>query len=242
MRLKRKELNVIPQNAGSARRFFTCEPGEPGVRPHGGSDPPWGLTPIILVFCIWGLTPMVDAAPLATHTAPSAAALAPSFPAPKVTVSVVKSRDGFIVDATLEVAAAPATVWDVFTDFEHMTAIVTNLTYSHVLSSNGNVWVVQQKGEAKFGLLSYPFESVREIRTEPMKRMMSKNISGTFKSMESELQLIPTAFGPSVKYHAEGIADSIFAKLFGLSFMRHEFEEQFTAMAVEMQKRQMAAK
>ena len=104
------------------------------------------------------------------------------------------------------------------------------------------MWVVQQKGEAKFGLLSYPFESVREIRTEPMKRMMSKNISGTFKSMESELQLIPTAFGTSVKYHAEGIADSIFAKLFGLSFMRHEFEEQFTAMAVEMQKRQMAAK
>jgi len=241
MRQRRKELNAIPQNAGSVRRFLHVNL-EPGVRPHGGSDPPWGLTPIILVLCIWGLTPIGDAAPLPPHNAPSVAAPASSLPAPKVTVSVVRNGEGFIVDAAFEVAATPDTVWDVFTDFEHMTGIVTNLTYSHVLSRNDNVWVVQQKGEAKFGLLSYPFESVREIRIEPMKRMMSKNISGTFKSMESELQLIPTASGTSVKYHAEGIADSIFAKLFGLSFMHHEFEEQFTAMAVEMQKRQMAAK
>ena len=241
MRQRRKELNAIPQNAGSVRRFLHVNL-EPGVRPHGGSEPPWGLTPIILVLCIWGLTPIGDAAPLPPHNAPSVAAPASSLPAPKVTVSVVRNGEGFIVDAAFEVAATPDTVWDVFTDFEHMTGIVTNLTYSHVLSRNGNVWVVQQKGEAKFGLLSYPFESVREIRIEPMKRMMSKNISGTFKSMESELQLIPTASGTSVKYHAEGIADSIFAKLFGLSFMHHEFEEQFTAMAVEMQKRQMAAK
>jgi carbon monoxide dehydrogenase subunit G len=222
MRQKRKASNATLQNAGLARRFFT-----------------YGL-----LLCVCGLTPIGYAAPLVPHatTSTDVAAPAPFIPAPKVTVSVVKNGDVFTVDATLEVAVAPVLVWDVLTDFDHMANIVTNLTSSRVESRAGNVWIVQQKGEAKFGLLSFPFESVREVRVEPIRRMLAKNISGTLKRMESELQIIPTASGTQVKYRAEMVPDSFFAKLFGLSFIHREFEEQFTAMANEMQKRQALSK
>lgn len=180
------------------------------------------LFALFALFCFWGLTPVCQAAPASE---------------PKVAVAVVKNGETFIVDATLDVAVPPAVVWGVLTDFDHMTSIVSNLTYSRVMSREGNTWVVQQKGAARFGLLSFPFESEREIKLEPMRRVLAKNLSGTLKRMESEAQLIPTSAGTQVKYHAEVVPDSLLVELFGASFMRHEFEEQFSAMGREMLKR-----
>ena len=160
---------------------------------------------------------------------------------PRVTVAVVQSGEAFIVDATTEVQVPVRTAWQVLTDFDHMTSILGNLTSSRVIRRDGDTWIVQQEGIAKYGLLSFSFVSEREMRLEPMKRILARHLSGTLKRMESEATIIALDQGVQIKYHAESVPDSILARIFGASFARHEVEEQFRAMAREMLRRHASA-
>ena len=156
---------------------------------------------------------------------------------PDWTITVDKRGSTFIVDAHLDFAAPLRTAWEVFTDFDHMTAILSNLTASRIVSRTANTLVVQQEGLARYGFFSYPFTSEREIRLEPMKRIVARQLSGNARSFSSELQLSPGGNGTEVRYHAEMVPDSGIARTFGGPFIRHEIEEQFNAMAAEMTRR-----
>lgn len=158
---------------------------------------------------------------------------------PHIVVAVSQAGESFIVDALIEAPVSLRTAWDVLTDFSHMTAVLSNLTSSKVVSREGNTLIVRQEGVARYGLLSFAFQSEREIRLEPMKRILAKNLSGTAKRMESEARLSSAERGQGVqiKYRAEIVPDSTLARLFGASFVRHEVDEQFRFMAAEMMRR-----
>jgi uncharacterized membrane protein len=160
---------------------------------------------------------------------------------PKVAVNVGQSGEAFIVDATMDVQVPLRTAWEVLTDFEHMTSILGNLTSSKVIRRDGDTWIVRQEGVARYGLLSFSFVSEREIRMDPMKRILVKQLSGTLKHMESEAKIVAQDQGVQIKYHADSVPDSILARMFGASFVRHEVEEQMLAMGREMTRRQASA-
>lgn len=157
-----------------------------------------------------------------------------------IAVVVSKVDDAFLVDATIDVSVSLRTAWGVLVDFDHMTSIVSNLSSSKVLSRDGTTMLVKQEGVFRFGPFSYPFQSEREIHLEPMKRISAVNLSGTAKRMKSETELLQPDQGTGVKirYRAEMVPDSAFARLFGLSFVRHEVEEQFQLMVTEMNARE----
>ena len=156
---------------------------------------------------------------------------------PDWTVTVDKRGSTFVVDAHVDFPAPLRTAWEVLTDFDHMTAILSNLSASRIVSRTANTLLVQQEGLAKYGLFSYPFASEREIRLEPMKRIVARQLSGNARSFSSELQLSPGGSGTEVRYHAEMVPDSAIARTFGGPFIRHEIEEQFAALAAEMARR-----
>jgi hypothetical protein len=157
---------------------------------------------------------------------------------PKAAVTVEKSGEAFIVDATMEVPVSVETAWEVLTDFDHMASILGNLTSSKVIRHDGDVWLIRQEGVAKYGLFSFSFESEREIHLEPMKRVLAKNVSGTLKKMESEASIVPVDQGVQVKYHAEIVFDSVLGRIFGASFVRQEIEEQLLSITKEMLRRE----
>ncbi len=160
----------------------------------------------------------------------------------EVAVAVRESGDAFIVQATIRPPVSLRTAWDVLVDFDHMVGILSNLTASKVVSRNGDVLIVKQEGVARFGIFSFPFTAEREIRIEPQKRIVTKNLSGTLRRMESELRLVPAgADGVRIEYRAEFAFDSIIAGLFGVSFLNHEVEEQFQSIVAEMMRRQAQA-
>ena len=157
----------------------------------------------------------------------------------EVAVAVSESGDGFVVQATIRPPVSLRTAWDVLIDFDHMASILSNLTASRVVSRNGNVLIVKQEGVARFGIFSYPFKAEREIRMEPPRQILARNLSGTLKRMESELQLIPgNAGGVRIEYRAEFAFDSIISGLFGVSFLSHEVDEQFQSIVAEMKRRE----
>ena len=90
-----------------------------------------------------------------------------------------------------------------------------------------------------FGIFSYAFKAEREIRMEPPRQILARNLSGTLKRMDSELQLIPgSAGGVRIEYRAEFAFDSIIAGLFGVSFLSHEVDEQFQSIVAEMKRQE----
>lgn len=156
---------------------------------------------------------------------------------PDVVVSIQKLGDTFVVEATLDIPVPVRTAWEVLTDFDQMAGILSNLTLSKVIRRRGNTLNVAQEGNARFGIFSYSFSSEREIRLEPMKRILARQLSGTARYFESEMGLSPTDRGTRLRYRAEIVPDSGLARTFGGSFIEHEVEEQLVAMAAEMVRR-----
>lgn len=157
--------------------------------------------------------------------------------APELTVTVDKRGKSFVVDASVDFAVPLPTAWEVLTDFDHMAAILSNLSSSQIVSRSEQTLVVRQEGVARFGIFSYPFASEREIRLKPMQRIVTRQLSGNAQSFVSELRVSPGEHGTAVRYHAEIVPDSVIARTFGAPFVRHEVEEQFTALAAEMARR-----
>ena len=165
----------------------------------------------------------------------------PSFAGEQeIEVSVREVGEAFVVEANFQAPVRARTAWNVLTDYEHMASILSNLESSKIASRDGNTLIVRQSGVARFGLFSYAFQVEREIRLEPMKRILTKNLSGSLKRMESEVMLTPSSqeSGVHVAYHGEFVFGSTLAGLFAQSFLRHEVEEQFQALVAEMRRRE----
>ncbi|MBL0168433.1 MAG: SRPBCC family protein [Propionivibrio sp.] len=156
---------------------------------------------------------------------------------PEILVGIEKSGEAFIVVARINLQVPLRTAWEVLTDFDNMTGILSNLASSKVVRRNGNTLIVDQEGSAHFGIFSYSFASEREIRLEPMKRIFARQISGNAKRFESELELSQTGLVTLIRYRAEVVPDSGIGRTFGGHFIQHEVEEQFTAMVAEMKRR-----
>lgn len=152
-------------------------------------------------------------------------------------VSVDKRGKSFVVDAAVDIPVPLRVAWEVLTDFEHMTSILSNLSASQIVSRNDRTLVVRQEGVARYGIFSYSFTSEREIRLKPMKKIIARQLSGNAQSFVSELRLAPGDDGTEVRYHAELVPGSAIARTFGAPFVKHETEEQFRALAAEMVRR-----
>ena len=138
----------------------------------------------------------------------------------------------------MRVPVSPRRAWEVLTDFDHMASIVSNLESSRITSRQGDSLRVHQEGTARYGLLSFHFESEREVHLEAMQRIVSRNLSGSAKQIDSEARLRALDGAVEITYHAEVVPDSVLARLFGTAFIRHEVEEQFREMTIEMRRRQ----
>ncbi len=160
-----------------------------------------------------------------------------------VVIDLQRRGDAFVVDAHLDVPVARRTAWDVLTDFDHMTTILSNLTSSRVVARDGGTLSVVQHGTVRYGFLSFPFSSEREVRLEPMRRIVARQISGTVKSFQSEMRLSRSERSENgvrlvrLDYQMEVVPDSSLARVFGASFVEHEVAEQLSALAAEMVRR-----
>lgn len=155
-------------------------------------------------------------------------------------VSVVIQREGettVTVDARLHAPVPPQEAWAVLTDFEHFADFVPNLQASRIVSKPGEMPRVEQKGKARFGLLSFSYESLREFELLPPDTIKSRVLKGNMKRMETVTRLTPEGSGTLIHYHNEAVPDFWVAPLIGAAFIRHETAEQFTAILREMLRR-----
>lgn len=152
---------------------------------------------------------------------------------------VVDYRDGsYYGTLSFTVPVPPAVALEVLTDFEHMANFVPNLTSSKLLSQAGNIYRIAQQGTANFGPFSFSFESERQVEVFPEGRLVSNGISGSPRSIRSELRITAANGGSHLDYRVEMVPDRWFPSSIGTHFIRHELAEQFMALGREMKLRQ----
>ena len=88
-------------------------------------------------------------------------------------VDITQNGDTYVANIVMEAAVPPKIAWDVLTDFGNMEKWVPNVRESKIVSSNGNLLTIEQKGTAKFGILAIPYTSVRTMQLEPEKSIVS---------------------------------------------------------------------
>lgn len=145
------------------------------------------------------------------------------------------------VDVSLAVAATPSEVWAVLTDFPHMPEFISNLSSSQILSHQGNLLTVAQKGNASVGPLSFEFESVREIRLSPYELIRTHQLSGNLKKFEGTTELSPENGHTRIHHHSDSISSVWIPPLIGPKFIASETREQFAEMRQEILRRKQSA-
>ena len=154
--------------------------------------------------------------------------------------NVQKNGDTVVIDLAMTMPATQQEVWDVFTDFDHMTQFLHNLETSKVLEKNGEQWKVEQKGQTSHSGFSFSFESTKQITLKPYESVQSHLLSGTLKKHESLTSFSPMGDGTRVTYHAESISGVWVPAFLGTSVVESEVHKQFQDMENEVLKRKAA--
>ena len=158
-------------------------------------------------------------------------------------IEVVIQVDGETVhaDVNLTVHATPLEVWAVLTDFGHMQEFVSNLTSSQVLSREGNLVMVAQKGKASVGPLSFEFDSIREIQLTPFELISTRQVGGNLKKFDGTTHLAAENGHTRIHHHSDAIPNVWIPPLIGRKFIESETREQFAEIRQEILRRKQSA-
>jgi hypothetical protein len=156
---------------------------------------------------------------------------------PVRSVEITKTDEGYVANVVMEAAVPPKIAWDVLTDFDNMEKWVPNVTESKIVSNNGNVLTIEQKGTAKFGPASFPYTSVRRMELEPEKSILSTQVSGSMRKLVSLMRVSANGTGTRLDYRLEMVPNLAASLVVSKDFLRGELTEQFTAIVGEMVRR-----
>ncbi len=168
------------------------------------------------------------------------AAVAPrATAAPDMQIAVSRHGDLMLVDAVLVAPVSQREAWGVLTDFDAMSRFVPNLDESRVSVRSGEHLRVEQRGVARWGVLTHAFTLVREIELQPMDLVRSRTVGGSMRQVTSLTRFAAVAGGTEIRHHLEIGIDTWMPDFLIEPFLRHEVQEQFEAVVAEMLRRRL---
>ena len=129
-----------------------------------------------------------------------------------------------------------AIAWDVLTDFPNMAKWVPNVRESTIVKQGDKQFTIEQRGTAKLAGPSFVHES-REIVVNPQTTIESTQIKGSLKLQHSLMRVSPEGDGTRMQYQLEIVPSLLASVVMSEDVLKHEIEEQFTAIVGEMMKR-----
>lgn len=124
-----------------------------------------------------------------------------------IIVKVVRDGATMQVDSELRVRANPRDVWDVLTDYDNMARFVSTLNASSVEERSGNRLRVRQRGTVQFGLLGFPFTTVRRIDLAPYTEIHTSVVDGSMKSSQFVTTIVATSDETRILQHGTVVPD-----------------------------------
>jgi carbon monoxide dehydrogenase subunit G len=152
-------------------------------------------------------------------------------------VDVDRNGASFAVRAEATVLAPISTVWQVLTDYDHLARFIPGLSRSVVQLRSANRVVVEQQGEARFLVFSYPIEVRLEVLESPTDSIVSRAIEGNLKRMNGRYELRNSGGGVQLRYSGELEPGFGLPPIIGTLAVRTMVEQQFGAMVAEIERR-----
>jgi ribosome-associated toxin RatA of RatAB toxin-antitoxin module len=158
-------------------------------------------------------------------------------------VEAERRGDGVEVRARAFIAAPPALVWRVLTDYERLPEYVPGIAKSRVRERHGNHLRLEQSGEARFLLFSFPIEVHLQVTEAPPDTIVSRSVGGNLRRMHGryDLRVDPARRGVTLVYAGLIEPDFDLPPLVGVAALRSMAEDQFRAMVSEIERLAAAA-
>ena len=162
--------------------------------------------------------------------------------ADEVTVEAERRGDGIEVRARAVTGAPAPLIWTVLTDYEGLPRFIPGLSRSAVRERQGNRVVIDQAGEARFLIFSFPIEVRLEVTESPPASISSRAVSGNLKRMSGRYDIEPDPGRGGFILVYGGLIEPEFdlPPLVGVAALRGMVEEQFRAMVEEIERRSAA--
>jgi ribosome-associated toxin RatA of RatAB toxin-antitoxin module len=138
-------------------------------------------------------------------TAPAAAQpAAPRFELNVERVAGTEDGKAYRIMSSGTVAATPAVVWRILTDYNHLADYLPNLKSARVVSRNGDTVIVEQLGTARFLFFSQTIRLLVQVQERAPDQIDISLIDGDMKVYRASWKLSPVAgaTGTRVVYHA----------------------------------------
>jgi hypothetical protein len=166
-------------------------------------------------------------------------AAAPSDGDGDTDIDVRASKDGeaVVVDVDMTVRATQDEVWSVLTDYDHMADFIGNLQSSSIIARTGNTLDVLQKGTARYGLLSFPFETVRRVMLTPRREIRSRIMSGDMTGSEIITRISGDGPITQVSVRSRYIPTICLPPIIGTSVIASETRKQWFTLREEVLRR-----
>jgi len=162
---------------------------------------------------------------------------AAAFAADDVTVDTVQQGSAVEVRASALVRAMHATVWNTVTDYDHLAGFVPGMRMSRVVARRDGAQVVEQRGESRFLVFSYPIDVTLLARARPPDAVDVHLLEGTLKQLEGTYRLEYAGPGRIVRRWTGRIEPEALPPLFGEWAMRATIRHQFEALVREIERR-----
>ncbi len=156
---------------------------------------------------------------------------------PVRSIDVAYDGETYVVKVQMFAPVTRAIAWDVLTDFANMAGWVPNVRESIVVKPGDKQITIEQRGTAKFGGLSFPYTSLREIVLNPQATIQSTQIKGSMRRQQSLMTLSTEGDGTRLQYQLELVPSWFASAALSKDRLKQEIEEQFTAIVGEMIKR-----
>lgn len=155
-------------------------------------------------------------------------------PALDVSVERVNTDSGqvYSVSARGEVAAAPAAVWRVLTDYDRMDEYVPDLKQARVLSRSGDRAVIEQFGSAHFLFFRRDIHLVVQAHEQPMSQIDISLVGGDMKVYICSWRLVPVpeTGGTRILYNGTMAPKFYVPGFLGSNLIRSDIEKMIAAV------------
>ena len=162
-----------------------------------------------------------------------------------IEITIQNDGERIIVDATFTVPVKPQLVWETLTDFDNIPKFLSSVRSSKVINRTDNILYASQVSIIKIGMLTFSFESLRQIDLFPFWKIRERMIRGDMRKMEETTQLLLEGNHTRIAYHANIVPKMSTMKIFswvqnfiGQVFIEDEAREQFQEIIKEILRRE----
>ena len=153
-------------------------------------------------------------------------------------VETVRRGPAVEVNCRATLSAPRELIWQTLTDYDHLAEFIPGMLKSRVIETRGPVFVVEQSGEARFLLFSFPIEATLATTERPPYAIDVQVLKGNLKRLDGGYRIEPLQDGRSVLRWSGLIEpDAPMPPLIGELLMRASISDQFQGMVREIERR-----